>query len=46
MGVQEEVCQIEEALGIELRWIPGSSEYEGALITLTERKYRHALDRL
>ena len=46
LGCQEEVCRIEEAAGIESRWTPGSPEYEQALVTLTERKYKQSLDKL
>ena len=36
----------EAELGIEVRWIPGSSEYNAILVELYLRDYRHALDRL
>jgi len=44
--VDEEARLIEEELEIEIRWEPGSPEYQNALILLKERKYRRALDRL
>jgi hypothetical protein len=46
LALNEETLHVEEALGIETRWTPESSEYKEALITLRERKYRQALDKL
>ncbi|KAJ7691944.1 hypothetical protein B0H17DRAFT_871604, partial [Mycena rosella] len=44
--VEEEVCEYEEEHHITERWIPGSKNYEDALILLSERSYKLALDRL
>ncbi|KAJ6632028.1 hypothetical protein B0H10DRAFT_2159559 [Mycena sp. CBHHK59/15] len=44
--VEEEVCDYEEEHQITERWMPGSNEYEEALILLSERSYKLALDRL
>jgi hypothetical protein len=46
LAVNEEVCRIEEIIGIERRWTPGSPEYQAALTLVHERKYRRALDKL
>lgn len=46
LAVHEEVCRIEEILGIEHRWTPESPEYTTGLTLLHERKYRKALDNL
>jgi hypothetical protein len=46
LAVNEETLRVEEALGIETRWMPDSPEYKEALVTLRERKYRRALDKL
>jgi hypothetical protein len=46
LGIQEEVCRIEEVLGIEARWTSNSPEYQDALTVLNQRKYRRALDKL
>ncbi len=37
---------LEDQLGIEDRWFPGSKDYDGAFEELTMRKYRLALDKL
>jgi hypothetical protein len=46
LAVNEEVCRIEEILGIEHRWTPEMPEYAAALKVAHERKYRRALDNL
>lgn len=46
MAVNEDVCRIEQILGIEHRWTPDSAEYTAALTVLHEQKYRRALDHL
>ncbi|KAJ6493883.1 hypothetical protein DFH09DRAFT_1104346 [Mycena vulgaris] len=43
---QEEVAQFEEEHEIPECWVPGSKEYEEALVLLVERNYRRALDKL
>jgi hypothetical protein len=44
--VEDEVSEYEEEHQITERWIPGSTKYEEALILMSERSYRAALDRL
>jgi hypothetical protein len=46
LAINEEVCRIEELIGIEHRWTPESLEYRQALTLVQERKYRRALDNL
>ncbi|KAJ6450440.1 hypothetical protein C8R47DRAFT_1230255 [Mycena vitilis] len=46
LGVEEEVVLFEEEHDILERWAPESKEYQDALILMTERKYRRALDKL
>ena len=46
LAINEEVCRIEEILGIEQRWTAESPQYMAALTVLHERKYRRALDNL
>ncbi len=43
---EEEVLRMEEELGIEERWLPGSPEYAQGIEELGCRKYRLALDHL
>ena len=42
----EEVCRFEEDHQIETRWSPSSPEYNDALVIVSQRKYRRALDDL
>ncbi|KAJ7281719.1 hypothetical protein C8J57DRAFT_1056560 [Mycena rebaudengoi] len=44
--VEEEVCDHEQEHDIAERWGPGSSKYEEALVLLSERNYKLALDKL
>jgi hypothetical protein len=46
LAVNEETLRLEEELNIETRWLPGSSQYDEAVVLMTERKYRRALDSL
>jgi hypothetical protein len=46
LGIQEETCRIEEASSIEVRWTPDCRQYQEALVTMNERRYRRALDNL
>jgi hypothetical protein len=46
LAVSEEVCDYEDEHQIATRWVPGSKEYEEALLLMGERNYRIALDRL
>jgi hypothetical protein len=46
MSYNEEVCRLEEEIGIENRWTPACREYNDALTMISERKYRKALDHL
>ncbi|KAJ7603381.1 hypothetical protein DFH06DRAFT_1151911 [Mycena polygramma] len=46
LGVEEEVSLFEEEHNINQRWTPESKEYQDALVLMTERKYRRALDKL
>jgi hypothetical protein len=46
LAVHEQVLRIEEVYGILQRWTPMSPEYQEALITLNERRYRRAVDSL
>jgi hypothetical protein len=44
--VEEEVCDHKQEHDIAERWGPGSSKYEEALVLLSERNYKLALDKL
>jgi hypothetical protein len=46
LGIQEEVCRIEDVSGIEERWTPDCGKYQEALLTMNERQYRRAIDNL
>jgi hypothetical protein len=46
LAVHEQVLRIEETYGIQERWTPTSVEYQEALVTLHERRYRRAVDSL
>jgi bifunctional ADP-heptose synthase (sugar kinase/adenylyltransferase) len=46
LAVNEQVLRIEETYGIQDRWTPMSPEYQDALITMNERRYRRAVDSL
>ena len=46
LAQHEEVCRFEEEHSIETRWTPSSSEYNNALIIVSERMYRKALNTL
>ncbi|KAJ6568722.1 hypothetical protein B0H19DRAFT_1065531 [Mycena capillaripes] len=46
LAVHEEVCDYEDEHQITARWVPGSKDYEDAVILLGERNYRVALDKL
>lgn len=40
------VCRFEEEHKIVIRWTPDMQEYKDALVVMSERKYRRALDEL
>ncbi|KAJ6552543.1 hypothetical protein B0H10DRAFT_2229907 [Mycena sp. CBHHK59/15] len=44
--VEDEVCEYEADHKITERWLPGSKNYEEALVLLSERSYKLALDKL
>ncbi|KAJ6563493.1 hypothetical protein B0H10DRAFT_2115144 [Mycena sp. CBHHK59/15] len=46
LATQEEVCRHEDLHGIENRWTPTSKEYKGALVMMTERRYKLAVTEL
>ena len=46
IACNEEVCRYEEEHGIEARWTPETPEYNDALLLLSQRKYRRAVDQL
>ena len=46
LAQHEEVCWFEEEHSIETCWTPSSSEYNNALIIVSERTYRKALNTL
>jgi hypothetical protein len=46
LAQNEEVCRFEEEHQIETRWKPGSMEYNNALLLVSQRSYRRALDKL
>ena len=46
LGQNELVCQYEEDHGIQARWTPSMPEYKDALVILSQRTYRRALDEL
>ncbi|KAJ6463583.1 hypothetical protein DFH09DRAFT_1254717 [Mycena vulgaris] len=46
LATLEEVCRYEEANNIEARWTPASQSYVDALVMMTERRYRVAVDDL
>src|SRR5262245_40808849 len=46
LATNEETLRLEEELNIEIRWTPDSAQYREALVLITERQYRRALDTL
>lgn len=40
------MCRFEEEHSIETRWTPSSQEYNDALVIVSQRTYRKALDTL
>jgi hypothetical protein len=46
LATLEEVCRYEEVSNIEVRWTPTSSSYTEALVLMSERRYRLAVDEL
>ena len=46
LAQHEEVCWFEEEYSIETRWTPSSSEYNNALVIVSQHMYRKALDTL
>jgi hypothetical protein len=42
--LEEELSRHEEEHGIVIRWTPQMKEYQEALVMMTERRYRLALD--
>lgn len=46
VAINEEACRLEDTMSIDKRWTPDMQEYQAALVTLQQRKYRRALDHL
>ncbi|KAJ7635957.1 hypothetical protein DFH06DRAFT_1272023 [Mycena polygramma] len=46
LATQEETCRHEERHNIEVRWTPTSKEYCDALVMMSERRYKQAVDEL
>ena len=46
MAANESTLRLEEELNIESRWTINSPQYQEAIVLMTERKYRRALDSL
>lgn len=44
--INDELIEMEEEMGIEHRWLPGSAEYREGAKVLVERRYRRAIDTL
>lgn len=46
MTANESTLRLEEELDIETRWTTDSPQYQEALVLMSERQYRRALDTL